>query len=159
MEICSKNGLNLLKKGHKCDVLVPKSCAELFQKNWGEFVKISGNMIYGVSKKLDAIRYPAVILVMQDFVDLELYKHTCLHNSWDVFRLHPGKAFLLHIFINSNSNVIQKHSAKVLHFQFLARSGASIVKHLVLLDLHRYSRISNDDNNYTILHCNLCFHF
>ena len=126
-------GLNLLKKGHKCDVFIAKSCAELIQKYRGEFVKKSGDVIYSVSKILEAIRYSTVVLVVQNFIYLEVHKHTCLHNLWDVFRFHPGEPFLLHIFVNSNSNVIQKHAVKVLHFQFLTRSLTSIITHLVLV--------------------------
>jgi hypothetical protein len=117
--------LNLLKKCHKCDVLIAESRAKLFQKSWGKFVKIGGNVIYRVRKVLDAVRHPAVILIVKDLVNPELYKHTSLHNFWDVLRLHPGKPFLLNIFINSNGDVIKKHVAKVLHFQFLARSRAA----------------------------------
>jgi hypothetical protein len=114
-------------------MLVSESCAKLIQKDWGELVKKSGDVIYSVSKILEAIRYSTVVLVVQNFVDLELHKHTCLHNFRNVFGLHPGKPFLLHIFINSNSNVIQKHAVKLLHFQFLTRSLASIITRLVLV--------------------------
>ena len=111
-------------------MLVSESCAKLIQKDWGELVKKSGDVIYSVSKILEAIRYSTVVLVVQNFVDLEIHKHACLHNLWHMFRLHPGKPFLLHIFVNSNCNVIQKHTVKVLHFQFLARSGPSIIEPL-----------------------------
>ena len=94
-------------------MLISESCAELIQKDWGEFVKKSSDVIYSVGKILEAIRYSTVVLVVQNFVDLEIHKHACLHNLWHVFRLHPGKPFLLHIFVNSNSNVIQKHAVKV----------------------------------------------
>ena len=108
-----KAGSNLLKKGHKCDVLVPKSCAELFQKLWGVVVKVAGNVINGMRKILDAIGNPAIILIVQYFIYFELNEHTRFHYLRDVFFFHPCKPFQFNILINTNGNVIQKHIVKL----------------------------------------------
>ncbi len=110
------------QQGHKGHVLVSKSLPELFKNCGSEFFKVSRHLLKRFSKVLNAIRNIAIILVVQDFINLKINKQFCVHDFGNMFGLRPEQPLIFYTFINTNRNVIQKHT------QRYGISGMSYVK-------------------------------
>jgi hypothetical protein len=102
----------LLQQGHKGHVLVSKSLPELFKNCGSELFKVRCHLLKGFSKVLNAIRNIAIILVVQDFINLKINKQFCVHDFRNMFGLCPEQPLIFYTFINTNRNVIQKHTQR-----------------------------------------------
>ena len=87
--ILSHNLRYFLQQGHKRHVLVPKSLPEFFKNCGSELFKVSRHLLKRFSEVLYAIRNIAVVLVMQDFIDLKVNKQFCVHDFGNMYGLRP----------------------------------------------------------------------
>ena len=101
--------LDLLQEGHKGGVPAHETRPVLLRQCRGIPLEIGRYVAYANRKILNTIGDRLLVLVVEDFVNLEGSEHPRVHYFRNIFGLYPLQPFFLSVFVNPNGHIIKVH--------------------------------------------------